>query len=188
MLKDILRLGLILFAISAIATALLAWVNSVTLPRINIQKEKDAELTRQQLMPSAKTFEEKIAAADTNLVYYIAKDDKNEILGYTIVAQGRGYSSTVKTMIALDREFKIMDLKVFEQAETPGLGTHCQDKDFPAKFKGREAEGLMVDKDGGQVQSITGATITTRAITNSVRDTILKVKADIAGKDEAGKQ
>jgi len=178
MIKDILRLGLILFAISALATGVLAWVNSITLPRIVMLKAEDALKTRQILMPNAKTFEEMKVAADTTLTYYSAKDEKNVVLGYSLTAVNRGYSSNVSTMVALDNQFNIINLKVIDQNETTGLGTHCLDKDFPTKFIGKNTDNLKVDKDGGEVKSITGATITTRAITNSLKETIQLVKTD----------
>jgi Na+-translocating ferredoxin:NAD+ oxidoreductase subunit G len=178
MLKDILRLGLILFAISAIATGILAWVNSVTYPTIARLKIEDAIKTRQELMPTAKTFEEKKAVADTNFVYYVAKDAEGSVLGYALTAVKHGYSSDVHTMVTLDGKFAITNLKVIDQNETPGLGTHCQDKDFPARFLGISLENLRVDKDGGAIKSLTGATITTRAITNSLREAILLVQTD----------
>ncbi len=188
MFKDIVRLGLILFAISAFFTGILAWVNSVTLPQINKLKAEDAINTRKELMPAAKTFEEKKCAADTSFVYYAALDDKGEVLGYSFIAAKTGYSSLISTMVVLDKDFNITNLKVISQNETPGLGTHSQDKDFPAKFKGMNAETLKVDKDGGPVKSITGATITTRAITNSIRDAILLVKTDLAASGKGGAQ
>jgi electron transport complex protein RnfG len=194
MIKDILRLGIILLLISALATGILAWVNAQTIQVINDRKIKEAADTRQAMMPDAKTFEEKKSAEDTTFVYYIARNDKGEVIGYNFVAAKRGYSSIIKTMVALDKDYKITSLQVIDQNETPGLGTHCLDKDFPAKFIGMNETTLKVDKDGGQIKSITGATITTRAITNSLRDAILMVKEDLAllkeaagKKDEAGK-
>lgn len=180
MIKDIFRLGIILFLISAIATGILAWVNGATQPIITERKAKEAIETRQKLMPDAKTFEEKKALEDTAFVYFVAKDDKGDVLGYTFVAENKGYSSIVKTMVALDKEFKVITLQVIDQNETPGLGTWCQDPGFPDRFKGQSLDGLKVDKDGGNIKSITGATITTRAITNSVHDAIQILQADIA--------
>jgi electron transport complex protein RnfG len=178
MMKDILRLGIILFLISALATGILAWVNSVTIDVITDRKAKEAIETRQQLMPEAKTFEEKKAAEDSTFVYYIGKNDKGEVIGYTFVAENRGYSSVIKTMVALSKDFKVVTLKVIDQNETPGLGTWCLDKNFPDRFKGLSVDGLKVDKDGGSIKSITGATITTRAITNSIHDAIQLLQAD----------
>jgi electron transport complex protein RnfG len=187
MIKDILRLGLILFVIAAIATGILAYVNSVTLPKIELRKAKEAEETRQKLMPDAKSFTEVKAKADTSFVYYIANNDKDEVLGYSFVAMKRGYSSNIKTMVALDKNYEIISIQVIDQNETPGLGTWCADPSFPEKFKGKKPYELVVDKDGGPIKSITGATITTRAITSSLHEAIVKVKTDLENAKEGGK-
>ena len=189
MMKDIIKLGSILFLISAIATGVLAWVNGVTITKIEALKAQAAVDTRQELMPDAKTFEERKSAEDTTFVYYIAKDDKGEVLGYSFVAAKRGYSSIVKTMVALDKSFNVMNIKVFEQNETPGLGTLSQDKTFPNRFKGVGLSAMKVDKDGGAIKSLTGATITTRAITNSISESIVMLKEDLSGEQpEAGQK
>jgi len=187
MIKDMMKLGIILFLISAIATGVLAWVNGVTITKIDQLKAQAAIDTRQELMPDAKAFEEKKSVEDTTFVYYIAKDDKGEVLGYSFVAAKRGYSSIVKTMVALDKNYNVMNIKVFEQNETPGLGTLCQDKAFPDRFKGIGLSSLKVDKDGGAIKSLTGATITTRAITNSISESIKMLKEDLSDvQPEAG--
>ncbi len=187
MTKDIMKLGIILFLISAIATGVLAWVNAVTITKIDALKAQAAIDTRQELMPDAKSFEERKSVEDTTFVYYIAKDDKGEVLGYSFVAAKRGYSSIVKTMVALDKSFNVINIKVFEQNETPGLGTLCQDKAFPDRFKGKGGSDLKVDKDGGAIKSLTGATITTRAITNSISESIQMLKEDLSDvQPEAG--
>lgn len=179
MIKDMLKLGIILFLISAIATGVLAWVNAVTITKIEELKKQAAIDTRQALLPAAKTFEERKSAEDTTFVYYIAKDEKGAVLGYTFVGAKQGYSSVVKTMAALDKDFNIINLKVFEQNETPGLGTLALEKDFPKRFIGKGLAVLKVDKDGGAIKSLTGATITTRAITNSLSEGILMMKEDM---------
>jgi electron transport complex protein RnfG len=179
-MKENFKLGAILMIYCAFFAGILAYVNTITKPVIGGLKEKTATEIRLKLIPEATTFVEKKAAEDTTFVYYIAKNAKGEILGYTLIAAKRGYSSVVKTMVALDKNFTIVTLQVFDQNETPGLGTHAIDRDFPDRFKGKTIEDLKVDKDGGTIKSITGATITTRAITNSLHEAIRMVKEDLA--------
>ncbi len=180
-MKLYLRLGLILLAFCVVATALLAFVNSATKPKIEELKSKAAEEARSALIPGA-VFELKIIAVPDadSIEYYEAKDDKTgELKGYTFTAAKAGYSSNVKTMAALDPEFNIINIQVIEQAETPGLGANCTQESFAAKFKGLASDELLVDKDGGKIVSLTGATITTRAITNSLRETVTLMKTNI---------
>jgi electron transport complex protein RnfG len=178
-MKYILKLGLILLIFCAVASGILAFVNSKTQPVITARKLLEEEQTRKDLLPLAKTFELKKAEADSNFVYYIAKDDAENTIGYSFIAAKSGYSSVVKSMVALDKDYKVINMKVIDQNETPGLGTNCATKDFPNRFKGLGLDEIKVDKDGGKVASLTGATITTRAVTNSIRDAITTLKTDI---------
>jgi electron transport complex protein RnfG len=72
-------------------------------------------------------------------------------------------------MVGVNPDLTINKIKVISQQETPGLGANCEAADFQARFMGLSEAQMKVDKDGGDVKSITGATITTRAITNSIR-------------------
>lgn len=189
-MKIFVRLSLILLAFCVVATALLAYVNSITEPKIKALKLQEAESARAALIPGA-TFEEvKIPVPRSDsLSYYIARDEKTkEIKGYTFTGAKSGYSSTVKTMAAFDPAFKLMNIKVIEQSETPGLGANCSKEDFAARFKNLELAELLVDKDGGKIASLTGATITTRAVTNSLKEAAAIIKQDVEAKLAAPKQ
>jgi len=175
-MKLYLKLGLILLAFSVIATGILAYVNSLTLPKIEAIKIKQANDTRELLIPNS-TFEEVKGA----LPYYIARDkNTGEVKGYTFMAEKVGYSGPVKTMAAVDKDFRLLSIQVLEQTETPGLGANCAKESFSGQFKGKTADQLIVDKDGGKlpnaIAAMTGATITTRAVTGSLREQIGKIK------------
>lgn len=121
-----------------------------------------------------------------------ADEGETELIGYIFTAMGKGYSSTLETVTGVDTNFNIIGIKIISQQETPGLGAKCQevsygDKDswfqrgFNKSYREKEGLGILsslkvaVDKDEGEIHSITGATITTRAITNSIRETALQL-------------
>ena len=86
-------------------------------------------------------------------------------------------------MVAVDNNFQIIAIKVTDQSETPGLGSNSTQPKFSEQFKGKTSEQLIVDKDGGVppncIKAITGATITTRAVVNSVKESIELLKAKV---------
>lgn len=179
-MKYYLKLGLILLLFCAVATGILAYVNSITKPKIDQLKAQQAREARQFLIPGAEF--ERVATfvpdADS-LIYFIARDaETNQIKGYTFTAAKAGYSSTVRTMAAIDTDFIVINIQVVEQAETPGLGANCTNPEFTGRFKGLRMDELAVDKDGGEIVSLTGATITSRAIANSLREQIYLVRRD----------
>jgi electron transport complex protein RnfG len=178
-MKYYLKLGLILFAVSALATGILAYLNSFTAPMIAEVKRVNAENARKEVMPDAVQFEQQFLIAgsekDTD-IYYIAKNEAGEAIGYVLTVSLYGYSSDVKTVVGLKQDLSINQIKVIEQAETPGLGAKASTPEFADKFTGKSLPQLMVDKDGGAIVSITGATITTRTVTNSINAGIKRLQ------------
>ncbi len=169
-----LKLGFILLVICAIAAGLLAYINSLTEPVIAERKAQEEINTRKELIPGAE-FEEVIS--EDGFTFFIARDEENnELKGYTFIAAKSAYSSTIQTMVGVDKDLKVIAIKVIDQAETPGLGANCSLPGFATMFSGLTEGELFVDKDGGNVRSIAGATITTRAITNSIREEIANLK------------
>lgn len=186
-MKDIVKLGGLLMLITAIAATALAGIYNVTKPRIEAQKalELDRALTvalpdipREAIYPIEK---------DENVLYYVGYQtpDKNDLVGYAFVAYGPGYSSTIETMVGVDSLGAILGMKVLSQVETPGLGTKVEevkygedDPWFTRQFLGKSANTVVVDKDGGDIQSVTGATISSRALTKSVVAAYEKLQHD----------
>ncbi len=168
------KLGFILLVICAIAAGLLAYINSLTEPVIAERKAQEEISTRQALIPGA-VFEE--VSTEDGFTFFTAKDtESGELMGYTFIAAKSAYSSTIQTMVGIDRDMKVIAIKVIDQAETPGLGANCTQPSFYEMFRGLGESELYVDKDGGAVRSIAGATITTRAVTNSIREEIAALK------------
>ncbi len=176
-MNDILKLGGILMLFTAISASSLAGIYSITKPRIELKKQQEIENALSLAIPTADKDVIKPVYDDETIVYYTGytTPDTSEIAGYAFVAYGPGYSSTIETMVGVDQAGKIIGLKVLSQTETPGLGTKVEeikygddDPWFSRQFIGKSAQSLAVDKDGGEINSITGATISSRALTNSV--------------------
>lgn len=173
-MKYYIKLGLILLIFCVVASGILAYVNSLTAPVIAQRKASEEIQAREALIPNA-DFEE--MQSDQGLTYYKAKNpETEEILGYTFIAASLGYSSTVQTMVGVDKDFKVLGIQVVDQSETPGLGANCTLPAFTNQFSGMTIEDIAVEKDGGVVMSLSGATITSRCIANSLRESILDVQ------------
>ena len=170
-MKYYLKLGFILFVITAIASGVLAYINTLTQPIIEENQRIAQEKARKEVLPSAITFEE----VSGDITYHIGKDAEENVVGYTFVASLYGYSGDVKTMVGINTDLVIEKIKVISQTETPGLGANCEKPEFQAQFSGKQKAEMKVDKDGGTIVSLTGATITTRTITNSIKAAMSKL-------------
>ncbi|MCD6502499.1 RnfABCDGE type electron transport complex subunit G [bacterium] len=199
-MKDIVRPGLILMAYGLIAGLALGLVNSMTAPKIAAQEEAARMAAIEEVLPDAKLFDPDTAGNIEYLTGY-ADSAESEPVGYVITALGNGFSSTIRTVVGIESDFSIEAIEIVYQSETPGLGTRCvevkekgEEPWFEKQFDGKKIAQLAVDKDGGSIKAITGATITSRAVTQSVEKAVEKLKEAIAADrrpepiDEGGEQ
>ena len=177
-MKDIIKLGLTLMVYAAIAGLLLGFIYTKTKPKIDEQARLEREMAIKEVMPKgAVSFEEKTLSNGMTVTIGYSDEARTQPVGYAAMAYGGGFSSTIETMVGITLDFRVNAIKVISQSETPGLGTHTQDDWFQKQFAGRTTDDLLVDKDGGTVKAITGATISTRAVTNSIKELLRELKS-----------
>jgi electron transport complex protein RnfG len=190
-MKELIRLPLVLGITTIIAATALSLVNNTTKPLIEEQKRRELQASLAEALPSAANgVVVPVLDEEGKVDYYkgYADKDTTQLVGYITLAYGVGYSSTIVTMVGVDTTGVIQGMRILDQLETPGLGAkvveikYGEDKPwFQRQFIGRRADELKVDKDGGEIQSITGATISSRAVTNSVRQAIQNLAKKIGG-------
>ncbi len=121
---------------------------------------------------------------------YFEVVEDGDVVGYIVEGYGKGYSSYIHLLAAVTPDFRIRKINVISHAETPGLGDEIELAEFKDQFRGKTLEQLEVVKGetDDKIQAITGATISTRAVTNGVRDGLLMLmeKYTEQGSGEAG--
>lgn len=176
-IKEVIKVGLILFAITAISAALLAFVNSKTAPLIeenNIKKEQTALAA---VLPDCE-FEE-----ITDISAYEALTDGNgkikkvykatsggEVKGACVITETSGYDVGIQTVTGVDTDLTVTGIEIIAMNETPGLGANANNPDFKAQYAGKKYE-VGVSKTAAsdtEIQAISGATKTSRGVTNGV--------------------
>lgn len=180
---EIFKVGAMLMLVAVIAAAALGVVNSITEPIIAEQKAQaklDAMIDVAMTLGEGEMqfdslaipeLENPYAEVDETLAVVSVTDSLGVEMGYLFIAYGKGYSSTIQTMVALNSDGIVTGTNVLYQQETPGLGANVSDPArFLYQFTGKNAAELLLSKDGGQLDSITASTITSRGVTNSVRN------------------
>lgn len=162
-MKTVVRYGFVLGLICVLAGALLAVVYSITQPIIIAQMKREREKTLTELLPGASRFEA-VNSSDGTVIYYKAYDKDDKAAGFALNVSGKGYSSVIETMVGLTLDRKIRAVKVVSHNETPGLGNRISAPAFISQFANKDAVSLS------QVQAIAGATISSRAIIESVKN------------------
>lgn len=162
-LKDVIRPTAVLFLICLITTALLAGTNKITAPIIERISEENAAEVRQQVLPQAASFTE-IQGSGA----YTGYTADQTLCGYVFTQEEKGYGGAIKVMVGIGVDGMVTGVSVLEHNETPGLGANVTRADFLAQYKEPTAGSYAVTKDGGSVDAVTGATISSRAVTRAV--------------------
>ena len=151
-MKKILGLVVSLTVISGVCAGVLAYVDSITKEPIKATAEKNREAAKQAVLCG----EEGYTAEGT------CKD---------------GYGGDITLMVGFKKDKKtVISYKVLVANETPGLGMKLKTPEFAGQFAGKDGRALKVKKDGGEIEAITSATITSRAVCKAIADAQSKLK------------
>ena len=167
--RYILRLTLTLLLITAVTAALLGLVNELTEEKIDTLTREKAEKAMQEVLP-AQSYEELPAEADGIAAVYRVDD-----AGYVIRVSVNGFGGAIDMMVGISADGTVTGVAIVSQSETASLGANCTREDFRAQFTGRSGT-LAVSKDGGEIDALTGATVTSRAVTQGVNTALAFVK------------
>lgn len=181
--KDMIKLGLNLLIISAVAALLLAFTNSATAGTIAKRSEEANAEARKLVLETAETFELVSDAKVNNsqgvevAEVYKAFDGSGNVVGYTLKVLPSGYGGAIELMVGIDAtNNQVSGINVVSNSETPGLGAKAAEASFSDQYKGKPAEALSVIKNGTpgdtEIVAISGATITSAAVTSGVNAAI----------------
>ena len=160
--KYVLRLALILLAITSVVAAALAFVNSVPAPAI---EQLDAEKTQKAIEVVLPGGGESVPFTDASgLVSVVYKGEA----GYAVQVAPAGFDGPITMMVGVGFDGNVLGISVIKHTETAGLGAVAAaatsaGESFRAGFVG-QVGSVAVTKDGGEIDAITGATITSRAV------------------------
>ena len=171
-MKQLFKFGLILASICFAASLVLAMTYEATKPVIDSRaKEDEAKALSGSVMPEADDFREK---AVDGIEYYEAYKNKR-LIGYCVKAVGSGYGGYFHIIIGVDRSGVIKGVEVLDHQETPGLGAKIvevkegeKEAWFLRQFRGKDAKSIAL-KD---IDAITGATISSKAVVDAVNRSI----------------
>jgi electron transport complex protein RnfG len=166
--RDIAKITLNLVIVYLAGGLILAAVYAKTSPIMYRNALLAKETALRQLMPEADKIEK---AGDWSVhekhAEYFIGEKGGKIIGYIVQSYGKGYSSYIDTLIAVDTNFKVQRISILDQKETPGLGDEIDTAAFKKQFEGKDVDHLKVVKTETteDIQAVSGATISSRAVT-----------------------
>ncbi len=162
---DVFKAIIVLTAVCLVISAALALTNDITKDKIT-EIEKASANSAMAALIEGDNYE-----AMTDDIYGVT--EAGVLKGYIISTAAKGYGGDVKVMTAISPDKKIIGIKILSAAdETPGLGQNATKPSFYEQFIGKE-NGVSVVKSGAkdnEINAVTGATITSRAVTNAVNE------------------
>lgn len=174
---EILRVGLILFAITAVSAFILAFVNSFTAPVIAANNKKAQEAAMKAVLPDGNNFEKVEFNPEENSI--VSEIYSAGEAGVVVMVNPKGYGGEISMAVGVDPEYKVTGVEIISQSETAGLGANCTKDSFKEQFTGKTGD-IQVVKTGAkdnQIDAISSATITSKAVTKGVNEAIATVKS-----------
>ncbi|MBU4148743.1 MAG: RnfABCDGE type electron transport complex subunit G [Candidatus Omnitrophica bacterium] len=193
-MNNIFRFAIILLLVNLVAASILAGVYGITKPKIEAQKILAQKEALREVMPESIGDRLEPIKEDGQIKYWqVFKGSSSRPAAYIFVAKKYGYSSIIETMVGMKKDGTITGIRILSQNETPGLGAKMieivsnrtivnaikniffKDKSpeekalpyFTEQFKGLDVKKIEIS-DGG-IQAITGATISSKAVVDSIK-------------------
>lgn len=178
-MNETIKNSLILCVITLVAGFLLGATYFVTKEPIAEQKIIQRDMALENVMSDASFEAIELDISSYPMVQNIFKALKDgETKGYAFkLLTKEGYGGNIELVVGISTEGKITGVDIIKQSETPGLGAKADDAFFKDEFVEKDATSLTVVKGSAssesEITAISGATITSRAVTNAVNEAIL---------------
>lgn len=168
-MREIVRFGLLLGLVCAVSAATLSAVFSKVDPMIKENERLEAIKKRQEVLLSAVTFE---PVEKEGRTVYVGLDDGGSYVGTAMTVSQRGYAGPIKMTVGIGPDSKLTGIAIskLDQSETPGLGVKITLPAFRDMFRGLSLEEVKLKTDGGKIDAITAATISSRAVVDGIQE------------------
>ena len=178
-MKKILKLTFILFLVCAITAGVLGVVNELTYERIEEQKRIKTEKAYASVLASDGYEEVEFDKEAYPSINSINKCTNGA--GYVVTTTFSGAQGSITMAVGVDNDYKCMGISIISHSETSGLGANAASSseigvNFRAQFVG-EGGDIALSKAGGNIDALTGATITSRSVTKATATAIAAVQS-----------
>lgn len=179
---DILKPTIVLTLICLVTSALLACTNSLTAPVIKNNNVIAANEAKAKVLPEAASFDDNnkngIACSE-------GKDANGETVGYVFTTTAKSYGGDISVMVGIKADGSVSGVELLSINDTPGLGMNAKDPDWLKNFIGKTANiGVNKNEPGdNEIQALTGATVTSKAVTAAVNTALEYYEALTGGAD-----
>lgn len=181
-MKLVIHMLATLTIIGIISGAVLSELNGWAAPKIEANRKAETERAIFVVQSEATKYN-KVDNVDFEL--YEVFDDNDSSLGFALPYEGNGFQGKIRVIVGVDSKLShLIGMEVLEQVETPGLGTKVTETPFTDQFKDLKVtpeiswvKGIE-PKNPNEIQAITGATISSKAIVRIINEGIHKLREE----------
>ncbi|MGB4275043.1 MAG: RnfABCDGE type electron transport complex subunit G, partial [Bacillota bacterium] len=186
-MREVFRLGVVLLVICAVAAAVLAAVDGITSDRIAAQTAARVQQALKNVLPEADGFKDATEVLSQAKAEASAKGKQSfaivdkmyagysqgEQKGFVFLCLPSGYGGVIETAVGISSDGNVKGVSIIRHSETPGLGSQITGSGFLERFlEISVGTDVKVTQDGGGIDSVTGATVSSRAVANAVNQAL----------------
>lgn len=186
--SNTLKMMVALSAVCVISSVILVYVYDYSIPKIEINIKEETKKAIETIFPDL----DKVENVEGDKIFRVI-DASGNLLGYAFLAEGSGYQGTIKLVAGIDSGLSsLKGIEILESQETPGLGDEIKSDKFRGQFNGLDATGTIEyvknqkPSKPCQIEAITGATISSRAVVNALNKAVAEVKEALKDKNVQG--
>jgi len=177
-MRDIIKTTIPLFVICIVTGLCLSYVNSITKAPIARRIMEASELKKAEVLKEAQSFTElkipeKISGKNNIITAAFKGVNSGKTAGFVFNVSPKGYGGPIDVTVGIGVDGSVTGVKLGENKETPGLGTKAAESPFITQYGGKNIKAIfeLVKKlpTGNQIQAISGATISSRAVNGAVQ-------------------
>lgn len=176
--NEIVRIISALVVVGIFSGVALVFIYNYSMPRIKVNIKNETERAINYIFPDAARNE---PTKDKGV--FKVTDSGGQLIGYAFLAEGNGYQGLIKILAGADSKLtSLRGIEILESSETPGLGAEINSDSFKKQFAGlslaHDIEYVKNEKPDKpyEIEAITGATISSRAVVNILNGKIEEIK------------
>lgn len=173
-IREIITPIIVLTLIAAVMSGLLGGTNLLTKNRIDALAAQNEQAAVSKVIKADSYEKKEISLNGTKHTYYEAISNA-AVVGYAFTVSENGYGGTISAVVGIEKNGKISAVEIVDVSnETPGLGQKAKNKSFTDQFSGKKSSVTVVKAgaDEKEINAVTGATITSKAVANAVNQSL----------------
>lgn len=171
----IAQLTITLFIITAVVALLLGLINNVTAGEIERLTAEKTKAAMNEVLEADSYEEMSVELPELITGISEALDGAGSVIGHVVEVEPAGFGGVIGMVVGIDSDNVVTGVAIVSHEETSGLGADAVKPAFRDQYRGKSGT-LAVDKEGGEINALTGATVTSKAVTDGVNTALRAVE------------